>query len=76
MDLANYTCIICRHYILCAPFAHFFFRIFEQYTTLDNAWKWWKMTGWLAEKKDLSLKIFMDFMDFKTDGIVADTSLS
>ena len=30
------------------------------------------MTGWLVEKKDLSLKIFMDFMDFKTDGIVAD----
>ena len=34
------------------------------------------MTGWLAEKKDLSLKIFMDFMDFITDGIVSETSLS
>ena len=73
MDLANYTCIICRHYIFCATFAQLFFRIFKQYATIDNAYKWEKMTGWLVEKKDLVLQIFMDF---EVDGIVAYTLLS
>ena len=34
------------------------------------------MTGSLVEKRDLVFQIFMDFMDFKMEGIVADTSLS
>ena len=75
MDIANYTCIICRHYILCATFAHLFFRIFEQYATLDNTWKWKKFMGWLAQKKDLILRILIDFMDFKTESIVAYKTL-
>ena len=76
MDLANYTCVIRRHYFFSATFAQLFFRIFEQNATLDNVWKWEKMTGSLVEKRDLVFQIFMDFMDFKMDGIVADTSLS
>ena len=34
------------------------------------------MTGSLVEKRDHVFQLFMDFMDFKTDGIVGDTSLS
>ena len=35
-----------------------------------------KSVGWLAQKKDLILRILMDFMDFKTDSIVAYKTLS
>ena len=64
------------HYILCATFAHLFFRIFEQYATLDNTWKWKKVMGWLAQKKHLVFQILMDFIDFKMDGIMAYIMLS
>ncbi len=71
MDLANYTCIILRHYIYCATFAQYIFKIFDQFATLDNTYKGQKVMGWLAQKKNLNLRILMDLMDFKTDSIVA-----
>ena len=61
----NFTKLLCNN-----------FYTFDQYATLDNAYKWKKNMRWLAQKRDPIFQLLMDFIDFKMYSIAAYKTLS